>query len=105
MTIPDMLKNAPMFKRIDPKHKVGNPAQLLLDLPMEKYELGIWRSARWMRMCPGAAEQKVSNGRWRSRTCCRSTRQCQKGCSIARYLWPFGVSYMRRQALRHMHEA
>lgn len=23
MIIPDMLKNAPMFKRIDPKHKVG----------------------------------------------------------------------------------
>jgi len=22
MIIPDMLKNAPMFKRIDPKHKV-----------------------------------------------------------------------------------
>ena len=24
MIIPDMLKNAPMFKRIDPKHKVGS---------------------------------------------------------------------------------
>ena len=25
LVIPDMLKNAPMFKRIDPKHKVRNP--------------------------------------------------------------------------------
>jgi hypothetical protein len=28
MIIPDMLKNAPMFKRIDPKHKVGSACWL-----------------------------------------------------------------------------
>ena len=32
MTIPDMLKNAPMFKRIDPKYKVS-PGAMRASLP------------------------------------------------------------------------
>ena len=54
MTIPDMLKNAPMFKRIDPKYKVS-PSLYQYRMPL------------WVCICGYAWEETEGGERERER--------------------------------------
>ena len=71
MTIPDMLKNAPMFKRIDPKYKVGlGPA-----VPSSAAAV----CACYCILTLGAVGKEIADGCGRPGPCCGSQSKCKEG--------------------------
>lgn len=84
MIIPDMLKNAPMFKRIDPKHKVlpaftAPPHQNSIVITSDCHS--VWSVLRSPSSL-SRADQGRSNGRWRPGAGCGGTRQGKGGRQV-----------------------